>query len=217
MSRPGHIAMMVGLAWFATGGILTAISYGLLAGAYLIFTIGIILVGIIPFAIGLWQFFAYEMKSSDKKANYHAEIELRALVRAMVSIAAADGKLDVAEVNSISRIYQDLMDHPIKRGMVTKVSETMIGKNYSIHDDLGLTQAEISITMKENIIQACYLVMVADGDASIEEIQRINEIATTLHVPTKRAIELVEELSKQDNTTTNSRKSATAHKGKQKG
>jgi len=192
--------MMVGLAWFATGGILTALSFGLLAGAYSFFTIGIILVGIIPFAIGLWQFIAYEMKSSDNKASYHAEIELRALVRAMVAIAAADGKLEVAEVNSISHIYEELMGHPLKLGMVTKVSETMGGKNYSIHDDLGLTQAEISAAMKENIIRACYLVMVADGEASKEEKQRINEIATTLHVPTERAIELVEDIRKQEKT-----------------
>lgn len=197
MSRPGHIAMMVGLAWFAAGIVLTGLSFGIMSGKYSFFAIGIILVGIIPFAIGFGQFIAYQLKSTENKDHYHAEIELRALVRAMVAIASADGILEVSEINSISHIYQDLVGHPLKTGMVAKVSKTMAGENYSIHDDLGLTQAEISQSMKENIICACYLVMVADGEISEVEKQRINEIASTLHVPAHRAIELIEDLRKQ--------------------
>lgn len=199
MTRPGHTAMMVGAGWFAAGAILTLLLINLVPGAYYLLAVVVMLAGIIPFGIGLWQFMSFQLKSPESKAHYRASTELRALVRSMVAMAAADGNISKVEIKTISRIYKQLMGHPLKADIIAKVSDTMDGRHYSIHDDLGMTQAEISTQMKEKIIMACYLVMMADGEVPEVEKDRINEIAATLQITPERSIELVEILD-QDNS-----------------
>lgn len=199
MSKPGYFHIKMGLAWIGFGMAVTALVY-FLAPKFTLFTLGLILVGLLQSAIGLAQNLAYRMKSPEDKARHRAKIELRALVRAMVAMATADGTLDDKEISMIVGIYRDLIGHPLERSLVVKISETMQVPHFSIHDDLGLTQAEISESMKETIIEACYLVMVADGAIDETEKHRISEVAMTLKIPVERAVKLVESLREKDQT-----------------
>lgn len=194
MSKPGLPNIILGLIWITGGGLVTVLTHALAPEGYYLITLGLVFVGAIQLLWGLWQFLSFQFKSPEDKARYRAEIELRALVRSMVAMASADGVLHDAEVKTISRIYQNLMDHPLERATIAKVQKTMRGEKYSIYDDLAMTQAQISDSMKDNIIRACYYVMVADDDISESERERISEIAATLHVPVEHAIELVEEI-----------------------
>ena len=137
MSKPGFFNMLLGLIWFAAGVSVTALVYLLTPGGMYLFTAGIILVGIVQFAIGLWQYSSYRMKSPEDKALHHAKIETRALVRSMVAMAAADGKLDKEEIKTVTQVYERLTGKPLEPALVIKITETMQGGKYSIYEDLG--------------------------------------------------------------------------------
>jgi tellurite resistance protein len=194
MAKPGHFHIKFGLAWIAIGLVAAGLIFGLVAGGFYLFALGFVLVGIIQLGIGVFQLLKYRLQGPEARALYHAKIEQRALVRAMVAVAAADNRLDQEEIASIAEIYHSLVGLDLERDLIIQVTKTMADGKYSIYEDLALTQDMISDTMKENIIRACYMVMISDGEIAEQEKTRITEIADTLEIGHDRAVEIVEDV-----------------------
>lgn len=195
MSQPGLYNIGVGAGIAALGAIVTLGSMAVTGGAFAVVAYGAVLVGGVQLAIGAGQFALFHLRSPEGKQLHFAKIELRALVRSMIAMASADGKLDPSEVGMIAGLYERFVGGTLDNQTITRVANDMMKGDHSIHDELKSTQSQISSSMKDLIIKCCYLVTIADGTLEPNESKRLSELADTLSIPGNRFRMLIAEIN----------------------
>jgi tellurite resistance protein len=95
------------------------------------------------------------------------------ILRAMVAVAAADGRLDAREVGLIQKV--DVSG-------VASAAEIYATKG-DILAELAAISGSMSRQTKEEIIRSAYLVLLADGRIAGEERKKLKDIALALQVP----------------------------------
>jgi tellurite resistance protein len=89
------------------------------------------------------------------------------ILKAMVAIAGADGRLDAREVGLIQKIYHEQTGRRVDAGGVARAAAVAGG---------------MSRETKEEIIRAAYLVLLADDRIAGEERKKLKDIAAALKV-----------------------------------
>lgn len=104
---PGSKNMLFGALWAIGGTFVTVITYSAASGGgtYVV-AYSAIAVGVIQFIIGLIQYLSYQLKGEKGKQKVHVEASSRAILRAMMATACADGTIEDSEVDSIAAIYE---------------------------------------------------------------------------------------------------------------
>lgn len=102
------------------------------------------------------------------------------VLKAMVAIAASDGRLDTREVGLIQQVYERQTGRRLTADEVARASAT------NREGDL-LTQFAAAATVldqpaKEEIIRSGYLVLLADNRISGEERKKLKDISMALGV-----------------------------------
>ena len=104
------------------------------------------------------------------------------ILRAMVAVAAADGRLDAREVGLIQQVYEERTGRPVDVSGVASAAEVYATKR-DILAELSAISGSMSRQTKEEIIRSAYLVLLADGRIAGEERKKLKDIAIALQVP----------------------------------
>jgi tellurite resistance protein len=104
------------------------------------------------------------------------------ILKAMVAVAAADGRLDSREVGLIQKVYQDQTGRPVDVSGVAGAAQAYATKR-DVLAELSAAAGGMSLETKEEIIRAAYLVLLADERIAGEERKKLKDIATALQIP----------------------------------
>jgi tellurite resistance protein len=111
-----------------------------------------------------------------------AQSEADWILKAMVAVAAADGRLDSREVGLIQKVYQDQTGRPVDVSGVARATEAYATKR-DVLVELSTAAGGMSLETKEEIIRAAYLVLLADDRIAGEERKKLKDIAAALQIP----------------------------------
>ena len=111
-----------------------------------------------------------------------AQSEADWILKAMVAVAAADGRLDSREVGLIQKVYQDQTGRPVDVSGVAGAAEAYATKR-DVLAELSAAAGGMSLETKEEIIRAAYLVLLADDRIAGEERKKLKDIAAALQIP----------------------------------
>jgi tellurite resistance protein len=103
------------------------------------------------------------------------------ILRAMVAVAAADGRLDAREVGLIQKVYEERTGHPVDVSGVARAAEVYAKRD--VLTELAVISSGMSRETKEEIIRSAYLVLLADGRIAGEERKKLKDIAAALQIP----------------------------------
>ena len=104
------------------------------------------------------------------------------ILKAMVAVAAADGRLDAREVGLIQKVYQDQTGRSVDVSGVARAAEAYTTKR-DVLAELSAAAGGMSRETKEEIIRAAYLVLLADDRIAGEERKKLKDIAAALQIP----------------------------------
>jgi tellurite resistance protein len=111
-----------------------------------------------------------------------AQSEADWILKAMVAVAAADGRLDSREVGLIQKVYQDQTGRPVDVSGEAGAAEAYATKR-DVLAELSAAAGGMSLETKEEIIRAAYLVLLADDRIAGEERKKLKDIAAALQIP----------------------------------
>jgi uncharacterized membrane protein YebE (DUF533 family) len=101
------------------------------------------------------------------------------ILKAMVAVAAADGRLDAREVGLIQKVYRDQTGRSVEVSGVVLAVQVYATKR-DVLAELAAVAGSMSRETKEEIIRAAYLTVLADKRIAGEERERLKAIAAAL-------------------------------------
>jgi tellurite resistance protein len=104
------------------------------------------------------------------------------ILRAMVAVAAADGRLDSREVTLIQEVFEERTGRAVDVSGVASAAAVYATKR-DILAELAAISGSMRRETKEEIIRSAYLVLLADGRIAGEERKKLKDIAIALQVP----------------------------------
>lgn len=129
-------------------------------------------------------------------------------LKAMVAVAAADGRLDTREVAIIQEIYEAREGRTLTTEAISRAKDASAkdasAKDASAKDanagdsmlaQLAAAAPDLDRAAKEEIVRAAYLVLLADNRISGEERKTLKDIATALGIPEIHCGAILEDLA----------------------
>lgn len=101
---------------------------------------------------------------------------------AMSAVAAADGKLEDREINTIQQIHRTRFGRPVSGEQIRTAAE-FVSRNGGLFALLSAASDSLDEAIKGEIVQAAYLVLLGDGAIRDEERKALQQIAIALRVP----------------------------------
>lgn len=103
------------------------------------------------------------------------------ILRAMIAVAGADGRLDAREVRLIQDVYHDQTGRSVEVSGVVLAVEAYFAQR-DLLTELSIAAGSMPQETKEKIIRAAYLTLLADKLVAGEERKRLDEIAAALQI-----------------------------------
>jgi tellurite resistance protein len=103
------------------------------------------------------------------------------ILKAMVAMAAADGRLNAREVRLIQKVYQEQTGRSVDVSGVARAVQTYATKR-DLLAELSAAARRMSRETKEKIIRAAYLALLADERIAAEERKKLRGVAAALQV-----------------------------------
>jgi tellurite resistance protein len=122
------------------------------------------------------------------------EKERDLMLRAMITMAAADGDLADVETATISAIFEKVSGEGVEPSEIEAAANGIAGDATALAVDLSAAAGELETNVKEGIVRAAYLVLRADGVVAAQERKKLLEIATALKLPEIHVSVILEEL-----------------------
>lgn len=189
MEKPGEHNIRVGLVWLVGGSVLTVGSFLLFQGAGGILFYGAIMVGGLQLVLGMGQRAHYAFLSDDKKAAKHAQAAVTTLVRCMAMVALSDGHLADSEIATIRAIYSELTGGAASEREVRAIVNKLADVTTDPAEFVASVGRQATAAARVEIVKACYMVMVADGEVSADECSMLCEILDGLGLPREPVLE----------------------------
>ena len=108
-------------------------------------------------------------------------IDAEWILKAMVAVAAADGRLDARELGLIQKVYQDLTGRSVDVSGVVLAVQAYATKR-DVLAELSAAAGSMRRETKEKIIRAAYLTLLADRRIAGEERKKLQDIAAALQI-----------------------------------
>ena len=99
-------------------------------------------------------------------------------LKAMVAMAASDGRLDSREVGLIQQVYEDRSGRKLTADAVARAAAA--NAEGDVLAEFAAASAVLDKPAKEEIIRSAYLVLLADNHIAGEERKKLQDIATAL-------------------------------------
>jgi len=113
------------------------------------------------------------------------------ILKTMVAVAAADGRLDAREVALIQKVYEDQTGRSVDVSGVVLAAQAYATRR-DVVAELSAAAGSMSQETKEEIIRAAYLTLLADQRIAGEERKRLQEIAAALQISAIHLAAIVE-------------------------
>lgn len=139
-------------------------------------------VALILGAIGLYGLVAGRKTAGEAVEPAHAgerqsdDLEVRAMLRAMIATASSDGEIDPREIDTIRAVFCQVTGEPFDPLLFARVEAETLSPRYAIAGDLKLKHAPVSADMQRRILRACALVLFADGSMLSREVERLTAL-----------------------------------------
>ena len=114
------------------------------------------------------------------------------VLKAMVAVAGADGRLNAHEVGLIRKVYQDETGRSVDVSGVFRAVQAYATRR-DVLAELSGVAGSISAEVKEKIIRAAYLTLLADGRIAGKEFKTLKDIAAALQVSAHQFQAIVED------------------------
>ena len=103
------------------------------------------------------------------------------ILRAMIAVAGADGRLNAREVSLIQEVYQDQTGRSVDVSGVVLAVEAYVAKR-DVLTELSIAAGSMTRDTKEKILRAAYLTLLADKRITGKERKRLKDIAAALEI-----------------------------------
>ena len=103
------------------------------------------------------------------------------ILKTMVAVAGADGRLDAREVGLIQKLYKDQTGRSVDVSGVVLAVQAYAAKR-DVLAELSVAAESMSWETKEEIIRAAYLMLLADKRIAGEERRKLKDIAAALQM-----------------------------------
>lgn len=131
--------------------------------------------------------------SKGKMADEQMNMDTDWVLKAMVAMAAADGRLDSRETDLIRQVYEDRTGRKLAADEVARA----VGAN-ATGDALAQFAAAsktLDLETKEEMVRAAYLVLLADERIAGEERKKLKEISGALQISENHFGVILEDLA----------------------
>lgn len=105
------------------------------------------------------------------------------MLRAMISMAKADGNLADVEIATISAIFEQVAGVAVSESEITESASGIAGSSSALAADLKAAASDMDKPVKEAVVKAAYLVLLADGEVATGERKNLFDIAASLNMP----------------------------------
>jgi len=103
------------------------------------------------------------------------------IIKAMIAVAAADGRLNAREVGLIQDLLQAQTGRFVDASGIVLAVQAYATKRDLLRD-LSVAEGSMSPETKEEIIRAAYLMLVADEYVAEPELKKLKDIAAALGI-----------------------------------
>ena len=102
------------------------------------------------------------------------------MLRAMISMAAADGQVDDVESATVSAIFEKVAGESVEDEGIAAVAADIKRGDRTLTKALEAAAGDLDTFAKDGIVRAAYLVLVADGKVAGPERTRLHNIGRAL-------------------------------------
>src|SRR5262245_11029836 len=99
----------------------------------------------------------------------------------MIAVAGADGRLNAREVGLIQKVYEDETGRSVDAIGILRAVQAYATRR-DVMAELSGAAESMSAEVKEKIVRAAYLTLLADGRFAGEEFKTLKDIAAALEV-----------------------------------
>jgi len=103
------------------------------------------------------------------------------VLKAMVAVAGADGRLSAREVGLIQKVYEDETGRAVDVSGILRAVEAYATRR-DVLAELSQAAGSLSAEVKEKIVRAAYLTLLADKRVAGDELKILKDIAAALDV-----------------------------------
>ena len=103
------------------------------------------------------------------------------IIKAMIAVAAADGRLNAREVALIQDLFQTQTGRSVDVSGIVLAARAYATKR-DILAELSVAVGSMSEATREEIIRAAYLMLVADEYVAEPELKKLKDIAAALGI-----------------------------------
>ena len=103
------------------------------------------------------------------------------IIKAMIAVAAADGRLNAREVGLIQDLLQAQTGRFVDASGIVLAVQAYATKRDLLRD-LSVAEGSMSPETKEEIVRAAYLMLVADEYVAEPELKKLKDIAAALGI-----------------------------------
>ncbi|MEC9343146.1 MAG: TerB family tellurite resistance protein [Pseudomonadota bacterium] len=128
---------------------------------------------------GIARFMSRFMSPQRAEESGYGETEIRLLVEAMGTMAAADGEIAGQEIETVAQIYERMLGTRIAHDDVRRILDGL-GKDFDIAPRIAAERGRLSPQMRRLIFNCCYLVMMSDLVEERHESEAIRRIGHAL-------------------------------------
>lgn len=115
------------------------------------------------------------------------------ILKAMIAVAAADGRLDTREIGLIQQIYKDQSGQTLTADEIAEAAD--VNAKGDVLAQFGAAREILDKPTKEEMIRAAYLVLLADDKIAGEERKKLKDLAAALDVPEVHFGAILEDLA----------------------
>jgi len=117
------------------------------------------------------------------------------ILQAMVSMASADGETDTDEIAAIRSVYANETGEDISTRDITQAAAMLRASSESLSSVLSIANATMDKPVKEVLLKASYLVLLADGRVAARERKRLQDFANALKISEIHLSVILEDIS----------------------
>ena len=186
----GRVIIVLGLLLIVLGGFGLYFAYEnahamAAAGAWVAIIGGaLVLLG------GIARFMSQFMSPQHAVESDYGKTEIRLLIEAMGTMAAADGKIADQEIETISDIYERMLGSRIPRREVGAILDNL-GVGFDITPRLTAERSRLSPQMRRLIFNCCYLVMMSDLVEERREQDAMRRIGNALGFSNEQIADMI--------------------------
>lgn len=171
--------IILGLVFLAAGaGLIMYIDLG--GGALKWVAWGFAVLGAVLLAGGVYQTAGPGSSGVDAHQAYKSSSTARLLMQSMLATAVADGHIDDEEVETIVEACEEVVHEHMDPASIRELAELVEERGDEIFEEIRYEGKMLNLDARKAIIDACILVLKADGKIDTRQTQVVESIAEQL-------------------------------------